>query len=161
MDIPDLTTPTETVTANPSGTLTLNQSLYPTRVRQRGVWAPVDPSLHLSSDGRLAPEAVPSGITLSGGGDGPLAVLTSMGKRLAVSWPGALPKPTVSSDTATYPEVLPGVDLQATVSPLGGFSEVLVVKNAAAAANPKLSILVLDTSTTSAWSGSLAGGVSI
>lgn len=160
MDIPDLTTPTETVTANPSGTLTLNQSLYPTRVRQRGVWAPVDPSLHLSSDGRLAPEAVPSGITLSGDGDGPLAVLTSMGKRLAVSWPGTLPKPSVSGDTATYPEVLPGVDLQATVSPLGGFSEVLVVKNAAAAANPKLSTLVLDTSTTGLTiSGDAAGNL--
>lgn len=148
VDIPALTTPTQTVTADPSGTLTLNQSLYPTRVRQNGAWEPVDPSLHLSSDGRLEPEAVPSGITLSGGGDGPLAVLTSMGKRLAISWPGTLPKPTVADDTATYAEVMPGVDLEVTVSPLGGFSEVLVVKNAAAAADPRLSSLVLDTSTT-------------
>ncbi|MCZ4099802.1 FG-GAP repeat domain-containing protein [Streptomyces sp. H39-C1] len=145
VDIPALTTPTETVAADPSGSLTLTQSLYPTRVKQDGSWKAVDPALHTTSDGRITPAAVPSAITLSGGGSGPLASLTSYGKQLAISWPGTLPKPTLAGSTATYAEVLPGVDLQATVSPLGGFSEVLVVKNSAAAANPKLATLTLGT----------------
>lgn len=143
--IPALTTPTETVAADSSGSLTLTQSLYPTRVKQAGSWKSVDPALHVTSDGGIEPTAVPSGVTLSGGGSGPLASLTSFGKQLTISWPGTLPKPTLSGSTATYAEVLPGVDLQATVSALGGFSEVLVVKNADAAANPKLATLTLGT----------------
>jgi hypothetical protein len=51
--------------------------------------------------------------------------------------PAALPEPRLARDTATYPDVLPGVDLvvRATVT---GFTHVLVVKSAAAAANPTL-----------------------
>jgi FG-GAP-like repeat len=147
VDIPTLTTPTETVAADPSGTLTLTESVYPTRVKRDNAWVPVNPALHVAADGSLAPAAVPSGITLSNGGDTQLATLTSHGKRLTVSWPDALPKPTVSGNTATYAEVFPGVDLRASVSPLGGFSEVLVVKNATAAADPQLDSIKLNTKT--------------
>ncbi|MEW2522629.1 FG-GAP-like repeat-containing protein [Actinacidiphila alni] len=144
VDIPSLTTATETVTANPSGTLSVTESVYPTRVRRANTWIPVDTTLHTAADGTLQPKAVPSGISLSGGGATPLATMTSVGRRLALSWPAPLPVPTVSGSTATYADVLPGVDLQATVSPLGGFTEVLIVKNATAAANPALSTLVLN-----------------
>ncbi|MBD0740314.1 hypothetical protein BGM09_13080 [Streptomyces sp. CBMA29] len=144
VDIPSLTTATETVTANPSGTLSVTESVYPTRVRRADAWIPVDTTLHTAADGALQPKAVPSGISLSGGGSTPLATMTSVGRRLALSWPAPLPVPTVSGSTATYGDVLPGVDLQATVSPLGGFTEVLIVKDATAAANPALSTLVLN-----------------
>jgi len=147
VDIPALTTPTETVAADPSGTLTMTESVYPTRVKQDNAWVPVNPALHVAADGSLAPAAVPSGITLSNGGDTQLATLTSHGKRLTVSWPDALPKPMVSGSTATYAEVFPGVDLRASVSSLGGFSEVLVVKSAAAAADPQLASIKLNTKT--------------
>jgi hypothetical protein len=148
VDIPALTTPTETVAADPTGSLTLTQSVYPTRVKRNNGWVPVDATLQTASDGSLVPAAVPSGIALSGGGTTtPLATLTSYGKRLAITWPGTLPKPAMSGATATYAEVFPGVDLKVTVSPLGGMSEVLVVKSAEAAANPKLSSLELGTST--------------
>ncbi|MFF7156129.1 FG-GAP-like repeat-containing protein [Streptomyces sp. NPDC008139] len=160
VDIPSLTTATESVTANPTGTLTVTESVYPTRVLRAGSWTPVDTTLHTAPDGSLHPGAVPSGISLSGGGTAPLAAMTSVGRRLDLSWPGSLPTPTVSGSTATYPDVLPGVDLQATVSPLGGLAEVLVVKNAAAAANPALSTLVLDTSAPGlTLSGEANGGV--
>lgn len=147
VDIPALTTPTQTVAAEPTGLLALTESVYPTRVKRGNAWLPVDAALHAAPDGSLVPAAVPSGITLSGGGTTPLATLTSYGKRLAISWPASLPKPTLSGATATYAEVFPGVDLKVTVSPLGGMSEVLVVKSAEAATNPELSSLQLRTST--------------
>ncbi len=57
-----------------------------------------------------------------------------------------LPVPVLSGPTATYPEVMPGIDLAVRVSPEGGFSHVFVVKTRAAAANPQLASLVLSTS---------------
>jgi hypothetical protein len=71
--------------------------------------------------------------------------MTSEGKTLSVSFPGTLPAPVLSGATATYPSVLPGVDLVVTADTQGGFDYVLVVKNAAAAANPALRSLAMRT----------------
>ncbi|MER7178116.1 LamG-like jellyroll fold domain-containing protein [Streptomyces hyaluromycini] len=89
-----------------------------------------------------------SSLTLSGGStDAPLAAMRAGSGSLAVSLPAAftLHAPTLSGPTATYHDVLPGVDLAVTAQDTGGFSEVLVVKNATAAANPALTDLNLST----------------
>ncbi|MFC1400436.1 MULTISPECIES: LamG domain-containing protein [Streptacidiphilus] len=138
------TTPTETETANPDGSFTLNQSAQPVRKYTGGAWKALDADLSRNSDGTLSPSLSTTNLSLSDGGNGPLAVMNDHGRSLALTLPSSipsLPTPTVSGDTATYAAVLPGVDLQVTADDQGGFSEVLVVKSAVAAANPDLASL--------------------
>jgi hypothetical protein len=131
-----LTTESSTVTALPNGQLSLTESVLPVRVRRGRGWVPVDTSLRLSG-GRLAPTAVPGSMSFSDGGERSLAVLGSPGTSVALTWPGQLPVPVVSGSEATYRNVLPGVDL-AVIAKVTGFSEVLIVRNALAARNPRL-----------------------
>ncbi|WP_262845279.1 LamG-like jellyroll fold domain-containing protein, partial [Sphaerisporangium corydalis] len=138
-------TPTDTVTANPDGTLTLSRTVVPTRKLVGGAWVGLDASLRRNGDGTLSTTATTGGLTLSGGGSGPLATMSGAGRSVAFSLPFALPAPTVSGDTATYAGVLPGVDLKVVAGLQGGFSHVLVVRDAAAAANPALRRLTLAT----------------
>ena len=86
----------------------------------------------------LQPDRGTRHIVLSGGGTSPLITLSQTGTAISINWTAALPAPTVAGNTATYPEVMPGVDLQLAVSPAGGVSEVLIVKTAAAASDPGL-----------------------
>ncbi|WP_145902896.1 ricin-type beta-trefoil lectin domain protein [Kitasatospora viridis] len=140
-----LTTETSLTVANPDGSLTTSQNVLPIRVKQsNGSWAGVDATLAKNGDGSFSPKVAASGVALSGGGSAPLVALTDpAGHKLALSLPFALPVPSVSGDTATYANVLPGVDLQATVTDQGAFHEVLVVHNAQAAADPQLKTLRL------------------
>jgi len=142
-----LTTETSTAQANPSGTVTWTSSLLPARVRRDGDWVPVDATLRAGTDG-YSPAASAEPLTFSGGGTGPLVTMTSGAARLAFSWPTSLPTPTVSGATITYPDVLQGVDLKLTADTTGGFSELIVVKTADAAANPALTTLRLTAHTT-------------
>jgi hypothetical protein len=130
-------TETGRVFANPSGTRTLEEYVWPQRTRRDGEWVPIDTRLARAADGSVAPGATVTGLRLSGGGRGPLVSAATGGTELALTWPGALPEPLLDGATATYPEVLPGVDLRVRVDALG-FAQLLVVKNAAAAANPAL-----------------------
>jgi hypothetical protein len=125
--------------AEPGGGFQTVESLVPNRVqRHDGSWVPIDTTLSRRSDGSIAPVAITTGVTLSGGGAGPMYTLSQNGTSMSTYWPGrALPNPTLSGATATYADVLPGVDLllSATAS---GISELLEVTNAAAARNPAL-----------------------
>ncbi|MDN3297055.1 FG-GAP-like repeat-containing protein [Streptomyces ficellus] len=121
---------------NPSGTVTVTRHMAPVRVRQGGRWVPVDTAL-VSREGRVEPKAAAAGLELSDGGRGPVVRLNDDRHVLELTWPGELPKPKLAGPVATYAEVLPGVDLQVTAE-AEGFSQLLVVKDAKAAKNPKL-----------------------
>ena len=96
---------------------------------------PVDTTLRLQPDGTSRPWPTAVGLRFSGGGGAPRwPGCRAAARRMELGWPGTLPKPTLNGDTATYPEVMPGVDLQVTAD-VDGFSHVLVVKSRAAAAN--------------------------
>ncbi|GIL28962.1 hypothetical protein NUM_42160 [Actinocatenispora comari] len=147
--IPELTDSFTTVTAQPDGTFQKDVSNVPERIHRNDTWVNVDATLRPNSDGSLSPAASYTPLTLSGGGDGPLAVLHHDQQSLSLTWPTSLPAPTISGDTAIYADVLPGVDLRVTADNLGGMSDVLVVKTAEAAANPALTTLTLAAQTSS------------
>src|SRR6185437_1938713 len=130
------------VTANPDGTFTRTETSSPVRVRRHGRWVPVDTRLSRRADGTIAPAATVTGVGFSGGGHGPMAVLSQGRQRLSFQFPAALPPPSLAGATATYHHVLPGVDLRLTAD-ANGFSEILVVRNRAAAADPRLARLTL------------------
>ena len=133
------TTDESTTQANPNGSYTYTATAEPTQVKQNGTWVGIDTTLRRDGDGTLAPAAAASSVVFSGGGTAPLVTLTSAaGQRMSLSWPSALPTPTVSGATATYPDVYPGVNLAMTATVYGGYTEQLIVTSATAAANPAL-----------------------
>ncbi|WP_150241802.1 hypothetical protein [Nocardiopsis quinghaiensis] len=133
------------VVANPDGTFTATEYVQPVRTRQDDAWVDTDPTLVEREDGRLAPRASTLGLSLSNGGEGPIAVLARAGKKLELGWPTSLPEPAIDGETATYPQVLPGVDLVLRAS-VDGFSQVLVVEDAEAAAQPEIAQLRMSVS---------------
>jgi hypothetical protein len=144
--VPSQTTATSATVALPDGKFAMTTSVMPVRVRLHGTWVPVNATLRRNADGTYSPAATPSGLVLSGGGSRPFAVLTApSGKRLWMTFGFRLPAPRVSGATAVYPGVLPGVDLDITATDQGGFDEVLVIRNAAAAADPALRQLRIAT----------------
>jgi hypothetical protein len=157
-----LTTGTTTVSASPRGRLVLTEHVVPVRVRRGSSWVPVSTTLRRNADGSWSPVAVPGdAVRFSGGGPGqPLATISADKTALSMWWPGRLPSPVVSGSTATFGDVLPGVDLAvtATSAQTGGFSEVLIVRSAAAAANPALARLQLGVTTRGVQLASAGGG---
>ncbi|WP_327301710.1 ricin-type beta-trefoil lectin domain protein [Streptomyces goshikiensis] len=148
--ISHLTTGSSQTHATPRGTLTTDATTTVERVKAAdGGWKPVDATLRTQGDGTVVPTAVPSSLSFSGGGSaagggsgaagGAMATMdTGDGKRLAVTAPFPLPKPTLDGDSALYRNVLPDIDLRLTANRLGGWRQVLIVHTAQAAANPAL-----------------------
>jgi hypothetical protein len=126
--------------ADPAGTTTLAMSSEPVRVRRGAGWVLPDPTLAARADGMIAPRASTIDVAFSSGGQVPLATLRHGSETLQIAAPMALPAPVLAGTSATYPNVLPDVDLVMTVTG-ESFSEVFVVKTAAAAANPALETL--------------------
>ncbi|MGI5145542.1 LamG-like jellyroll fold domain-containing protein [Plantactinospora sp. CA-294935] len=124
------------VVAQPDGRFLFESAAVPQRTYRAGGWVDVDLGLVPAEGGLWRPAASVADVAFSAGGPGPLATLVSEGRTLVMSWPGgALPTPTVSGELATYPNVLPDVDLVVRAT-WTGFSHVFVVKSASAAANP-------------------------
>lgn len=153
-----LTTPTEQVSALPDGTFQLTESTVPVRVTKGGEWVPIDTDLSTSKSGYLTPNASTASVEFGSGGDDVLArVQAPGGDWLTETSPfGTLPIPKVDGSTATYQDVLPGVDLQLTATALG-MTEVLVIESATAAANPELASVDFGLDAASLKLG--AGGV--
>ncbi|MEU3558220.1 FG-GAP-like repeat-containing protein [Streptomyces fragilis] len=145
VEIVEKRTEASEVHANPSGTLTVTTHLSPVRTRQAGKWVAIDTDL-VAGRNVVRPKAAAAGIELSDGGKGPLVRLNDDKHVLEYSWPGKLPKPELDGPVATYSEVLPGVDLRVEVD-AEGFQQLLVIKNAEAAKNPKLKELTYGVET--------------
>nr|CTQ88527.1 putative large secreted protein [Kibdelosporangium sp. MJ126-NF4] len=146
VEVTELRTETTRVFANPSGTRTMEVYAGPVRTRKGGDWVPIDTTLVRAADGSISPRATVIGLRLSGGGTAPFVTAERDSRQFSLSWPGSLPSPELAGDTATYPEVLPGVDMRVRADS-DGFSQLLVVKNAAAAANPELRAIRYGTAT--------------
>ncbi|MGC0402947.1 hypothetical protein RKD27_005591 [Streptomyces sp. SAI-126] len=142
VEVTSLRTESSEVYATPSGQLESVQHLKPVRTRVDGQWKGIDNTLAKQSDGSVSPNAAAVGVAFSGGGTDPLVTLERTGRKLAFSWPTALPAPALDGDTATYANVLPDVDLQMRAT-TDGYSELLVVNTAEAARNPALAELKL------------------
>ncbi|GID26058.1 LamG-like jellyroll fold domain-containing protein [Paractinoplanes brasiliensis] len=127
---------TTKVVALPSGDFSMETYLEPQRIERDDRWIAVDTNLERGADGRFRPRAA-ADVSFSAGGAGPLATYREGGADFTLTWPAPLPAGVVSGDSVTYPEVHPGADLVVRAVP-GGFSHVLVVKNAEAAANPEV-----------------------
>ncbi|MFD0817336.1 LamG-like jellyroll fold domain-containing protein, partial [Micromonospora zhanjiangensis] len=154
-------TATSTLTASPDGILTLKQTAFPTRKRVNGAWVDLDATLRRNGDGSVSPAVSTNDLRLSAGGNGPLATMAHGGNAFAMTLPVALPAPSLTGDTATYANVLPGVDLLVTADVEGGFSHVFVVRDATAAGNPALKKLTFATRTPGlTLKGDAAGNIS-
>lgn len=125
--------------SRPDGTFQLQADTLPVRTKKDGTWVPIDESLVKDGSGMLAPQAAEVPVRFAVGGSDVLdEVQTSSGAWISESWPfGTLPAPTVSGRTATYADAIPGVDVRLTAT-ASGMSSVLIVKNASAAADPRL-----------------------
>ncbi|WP_433438428.1 LamG domain-containing protein [Nonomuraea sp. CA-141351] len=139
VEVTEASTEFTTTYANPDGaSFRLEQSTVPVRVKGAdGAWAAPDATLERRADGSVGPVAAAVRIGFSGGGDTELVTMTRDGRTLALGWPGPLPAPVLDGPNATYPEVLPDVDLRMTAT-TEGFRQVLVVKTPEAADNPAL-----------------------
>lgn len=127
---------TNTLTANPSGTLTLTTYAQPVRKKVGNAWQPLNATLKKNADGSISPTLSSNKLTLSGGGSAPLVTMHSGARSLSLTLPHSLPAPTLSGDSATYANLLAGIDLVISVDDQGGFSQVYVVHDADAAKNP-------------------------
>ncbi|WP_344254496.1 DUF7594 domain-containing protein [Actinoplanes campanulatus] len=136
--IEGLTTQTDTAVAKPDGTVEWKHNYRPVRVHSGDNWVPADATLRKLPSGRVTPRAAALDVSFSGGGDDAMVTVRDGSSIISFDSPvGTLPVPSLAETTATYTEVLPGVDLQLHAD-VEGFSQVFVVKNAEAAKNAEL-----------------------
>ncbi|MFG3499042.1 DNRLRE domain-containing protein [Streptomyces sp. NPDC047928] len=162
VEVTALRNETSTTYALPDGSFELTAHGAPVRAKVGDAWKPIDTTLTRTGDG-WAPKAAADPVVFHTGNqnkdrasravyrgvlnrlpaDGTdtsftdLVTFTSGGHQLTVGWPGTLPEPVIDGASALYKDVFPRVDLLLTARD-SGFSHVLVVHDATAAANPAL-----------------------
>ena len=144
--VASLTTATRKVSAAPDGSLVAEVTTAAARVRRGQGWVEADPTLAVGPDRTVAPRTVAQPLVFSGGGDRTMVSFGEPGRSLKMSWPAPLPEPKLDGATATYPNVLPDVDLVLRAQ-TDGVAQQLVVKTAEAAANPALRSIKLALTT--------------
>ena len=125
------------VFANPDGSTSRRSYAFPVWSKLEGTWRRTDPTLVRQPDGTVTPASPTFAMVFSGGGAAPLATMVKGGKKLALTWPAALPEPVLEGNTALYRSVLPGVDLK-VIAGVDGFAEHLLINTPEAAANPAI-----------------------
>ncbi|RRQ81953.1 hypothetical protein CQW39_01320 [Streptomyces griseofuscus] len=166
-------TETDTVFANPDGTLTRESAAAPVRMVKDGRWVDVDVDFERAADGGVVAKAHPEGLRLAGGDGTParslkraaatprdeardLITLGSGDEKIALQWKGGLPAPRLSSNTATYEDAVPGGDLVVEATRTG-FEQYLTLRRAPQDGAPLVLPIVLpEGMTAKAGSG---GGV--
>ncbi|MFB6756627.1 LamG-like jellyroll fold domain-containing protein [Streptomyces sp. NPDC056353] len=134
------------VFAMPEGHLEAREYLRPVWTRGQDGWKRVDTDLVATGEGTVAPKAATVDVQFSQGGTAaPLVRMRRAGRELSLGWPAPLPEPRLAGAVATYPSVLPDVDLRMTAQE-DGFTQLLVVKTAEAAASEELAELRLKLS---------------
>ncbi|MFE0422255.1 DNRLRE domain-containing protein [Streptomyces sp. NPDC058953] len=164
VEVLDLRDETSTTYALPDGKFRLSAHSAPVRARVDGKWKPIDTTLE-RTEGGWRPKATSNRVVFHSGGKKSaeergsrgyvrlplasaarqtteadytdLATFTADGRELTVGWPGPLPEPEIDGAAALYRNVLKDVDLLLTARDTG-FTHVLVVHNAEAAADPAL-----------------------
>ncbi|WP_156926036.1 LamG domain-containing protein [Glycomyces arizonensis] len=132
------------VYAAPDGTFIEEIAMEPFQAQLAdGTWTAIDNTLIASGHGTFVPATSDTGLELSGGGDTVIASITDVhGRSMAYTWHEALPTPTVEGDTATYAEIIPGVDLKVRATN-DGFAKVFEIKTPEAAASAEVATLEL------------------
>ncbi|MCC8243113.1 proprotein convertase P-domain-containing protein [Saccharothrix luteola] len=125
------------VVANPEGDFTATAYDQPVRAHTATGWAPVDTTLVTRPDGTVGPKVAAVPVAFSGGGSAPLARTGAGEEVTGLDWAAPLPPPVLDGPTATYRDLLPGVDLALTATSTG-FSESVVVRDPAAVRDPRL-----------------------
>ncbi|MCZ7420147.1 hypothetical protein O7605_11545 [Verrucosispora sp. WMMA2121] len=159
VEVLDAASETTKVFAQPSGDFAFESWAEPQWTRQDGDWTEIDTTLQVGHDGLVRPVASTADVVFSSGGAGAFATMTGGGATFSLGWVDPLPEGVIAGDSITYPNVYPDVDLVVRAE-RGGFSHLLVVKSAAAAANP----LVRETRYVvggSATVSALGGGVTV
>ncbi|WBB46909.1 LamG domain-containing protein [Verrucosispora sp. WMMA2044] len=159
VEVLDAASETTKVFAQPSGDFAFESWAEPQWTRQDGDWTEIDTTLQVGQDGLVRPVASTADVVFSSGGAGAFATMTGGGATFSLGWVDPLPQGVIAGDSITYPNVYPDVDLVVRAE-RGGFSHLLVVKSAAAAANP----LVRETRYVvggSATVSAVGGGVTV
>jgi len=102
--VEDLSQRTETnqTFANPDGTWTSTDFLAPVRLLRDEEWVDVDYTLVEGVDGSWAPKASPVELVIGGGANEATRITYGDGDSVAVTWPEALPEPTIEGTVATF-----------------------------------------------------------
>lgn len=158
VEVRDAKTESSRVLATPQGSLVLESYAVPRWTkRSGGAWQQIDMSLQTTPERGVVPAATLADVSFSAGGPGPVVRLPVAGGEVSLAWLAALPVPRLDGDSAVYESVLPGVDLRLRTL-IDGFTWVLVVKSAEAAANPALDELRFRLDTPGLTARERAGG---